>query len=206
MLSSYLPQRLLVALSFLVPLLLWFSRRIFTSNPTGTPPPPVYGPCYLPPFVRGLMAMLHLGADEDDFLLSTRKLYGPVVYIPWPLCQVFVLDGEIINSVYSSPSQTLSFLPIRVSMQHSLFGTSKEITQSPIMHKQIFPTHARGLTTVRIEAPIRRFIDVVEARIVELGNKIDAAGGALEMELIHWVVDTMFDGMCGICSFNLIDV
>jgi hypothetical protein len=152
------------------------------------------------------MAMLHLGADEDDFLLSTRKLYGPVVYIPWPLCQVFVLDGEIINSVYSSPSQTLSFLPIRVSMQHSSFGTSKEITQSPIMHKQIFPTHTRGLTTVRIEAPIRRFIDVVEARIVELGNKIDAAGGALEMELIHWVVDTMFDGMCGICSFNLIDV
>jgi hypothetical protein len=202
-LGSYLPQ---LALSFLVPLLLWFSPRIFASNPAGTQPPPVYGPCYLPPFVRGLMAMLHLSADEDDFLFSTRKLYGPVVYIPWPLCQVFVLDGEIINSVYSSPSQTLSFLPIRVSMQHSSFGTSKEITQSPIMHKQIFPIHARGMTTVRIEAPIRRFIDVVEARIVELGNKIDAAGGALEMGLMHWVVDTMFDGMCGICSFHLIDV
>ena len=194
--TSYLPQ----ALSFLVPLLLWFSRCIFTSNPAGTPPPPVYGPWYLPPFVRGLMAMLHLGADEDDFLLSARKLYGPVFYIPWPLCQVFVLDGEVINSVYSSPSKTLSFLPIRVSMQHSTFGTSKAITQSPIMHEQIFPTHARGMTTVRIEAPIRRFVNVVEARIVELGNKIDAAGGTLEMGLMHWVVDTMFDGMRGICS------
>jgi hypothetical protein len=58
-------------------------------------------------------------------------------------------------------------------MQHSSFGTSKEITQSQIMHKQIFPTHARGMTTVRIEAPIRRFVNVVEARIVELCKKID---------------------------------
>jgi hypothetical protein len=61
------------------------------------------------------------------------------------------------------------------------------------------------LTTVRIEEPIRRFIHVVEARIVELGNKIDAAGGTLEMRLMNWVVHTMFDGMCGICS-HLIDV
>jgi hypothetical protein len=58
-------------------------------------------------------------------------------------------------------------------MQHSSFGTSKEITQSQIMHKQIFPTHARGMTTVRIEAPIRHFVNVVKARIVELCKKID---------------------------------
>jgi len=85
-------------------------------------------------------------------------------------------------------------------MQHSSFGTSKVITQSPIMHKQFFPTHARGLTTVRIEEPIRRFIHVVEARIVELGNEIDAAGGTQEMRLMNWIVNTMFDGMCVIYS------
>jgi hypothetical protein len=61
------------------------------------------------------------------------------------------------------------------------------------------------MTTVRIEAPIRHFVNVVNPRIVELGNKIDAAGGTLEMGLIHWVFDTMFDGMCGLCS-HLVDV
>jgi hypothetical protein len=192
--TGYLPQ----ALSFLFPIMLWFSRRFFTKSSPARPP--VYGPWYLPPFVRGIMAMLQLGANEDAFLLSARKLYGPVVYIPWPLSQVFVLDGELINTVYSTPSKTLSFVPIRMSMQHSAFGTSKTITQSPIMQSQIFPTHAKGLTTVRIEAPIRRFINVVEARIVELGNKIDTGGGTLEMELMHWVVDTMFDGMRRIYS------
>jgi hypothetical protein len=131
--TSYLPQ----TLCFLVPLLLWFSCRIFTSNPAGTPPPPIYRPCYLPPFVRGLMAMLQLGADGNAFLLTARKLYGPVVHIPWPIFPVFVLDGEVINSIYSCPSETLPFLPIRVSIQHSSFGTSKVITRSPIVHKQI---------------------------------------------------------------------
>jgi len=90
-------------------------------------------------------------------------------------------------------------------MQYSTFGTSKVITQSPIIHQQVFPTHERGLTTVRIEAPIRRFINVVDARIVELGNKIDAAGGSLEMEFMHWVADTMFDGMRRTYS-HLIDI
>jgi hypothetical protein len=141
------------------------------------------------------MAMIQLGANEDTFLLSARHMYGPVVYLPWPLSQIFVLDGEAINFVYSSPSRTLSFLPIRVSMQHSAFGTSKKITQTPLMHEQIFPTHARGLTTVRIEAPIRRFVNVVEASIVKLGHRVDAAGGTLEMGLVRWIVDTMFDGM-----------
>jgi len=178
-----------------VPLLLWFSRSIFKHNPTGYPTPQVYGPWYLPSFVRGIMAMIQLGSNEDAFLLSVRQLYGPVVYFPWPLCQVIVLEGTLMNSVYSSPSSSLSNLPIRVSMQHAIFGTSKEITQSPILHKQFFPMHARGLTTVRIEAPMRRFVRAVESKIVELGHKVDAAGGTLEMGLGHWVADTMFDGM-----------
>jgi hypothetical protein len=175
---------------------LWLSRNNFLrAKPIESPTPPVYGPWYLPSFVRGIIAMIQLGANEDAFLLSARRLYGPVVYIPWPLCQIFVLDGAVIQNVYSSPSSRLSFLPIRKSMQHSTFGTSKTITQAPVMHEQIFPTHARGLTTVRIDTPIRRFTNVVEAKVAELGHNIDAAGGTLETGLVRWVVDTMFDGM-----------
>lgn len=183
------------ALPVLVPLFLWFSRNIFKSKHIGNPLPPVYGPWYLPSFVCGILAMIRLGADEDLFLLSLRRLYGPVVYLPWPLCQIFVLEGDVIQRVYSSPSTTLSFLPIRVSMQHSVFGTSQKITSTPIMHEKVFPIHAKGLTTVRLDTPIRRFINAVEASIVELGHKIDAAGGALETGLVRWAVDTMFDGM-----------
>jgi hypothetical protein len=80
-------------------------------------------------------------------------------------------------------------------MEHLTFRTSKEITQSPIMLQQMFPTHARGMATVRLDPPIHRFVNVVEARITELGNRIDAAGGTLEIELLLWVVDTIFDGM-----------
>lgn len=186
-----------LVLPVLVPLLLWFSRNIYKSKHIGNlnPLPPVYGPWYLPSFVRGILAMIRLGADEDLFLLSLRRLYGPVVYLPWPLCQIFVLEGDVIQRVYSSPSTTLSFLPIRVLMQHSVFGTSKKITSTPIMHEKVFPMHAKGLTTVRLDTPIRRFINAVEASIVELGHKVDAAGGTLETGLVRWAVDTMFDGM-----------
>jgi len=66
--TGSLPQ----ALSFIA---IWFSRRFFATNPAGSP---VYEPWYLPPFIRGMMAMLQLDANEDAFLLFAR---GPVVYI-----------------------------------------------------------------------------------------------------------------------------
>ena len=124
----------------------------------------------------------------------------------WPpsLCQVFVLNRghkrrlflPIQNTVI--PSHTI----IDAALNIRNFQSDRSVSNHALTG---FPTHARGLTTVRFEAPIRRFINVVEARIVELGNKIDAAGGTLEMELMRRVVDIMFDGMSGIHS-HLIDV
>jgi hypothetical protein len=90
---------------------------------------PTYGPAFLPPFVRGILAVVRLGEDEDGFLLSLKS-YGPAVYIPWPMQQVrfpslslnsmprlilggtqyFVTDGEAIRAAYAAPTSVLSFV------------------------------------------------------------------------------------------------
>jgi hypothetical protein len=155
--------------------------------------PPVYGPWYFPRFIRGFMAMARLGTDEDAFLHSIRQQYGPVVYLPWPLCQIFVLDGDIIQRVYALPTTTLSFAPIRVSLQSQVFGTSEQITGSQVLERRFFPAHSKGLANVRLDAPIQRFIQIAEMKVAELGDKVDGAGGTLEMGLVRWVVDTMFE-------------
>lgn len=56
-----------------------------------------------------------LGADEDAFLLGCNQLYGPVVYLPWPLGQYLVTDGPTIQRVYETSSKTLSFVRPRPS-------------------------------------------------------------------------------------------
>jgi hypothetical protein len=150
------------------------------------------------------MAAVALGKNEDAFLLSLRSLYGSVVYIPWPLSQIFVLDGEVMQRVYSTPASTLSFTPFRLSIQHAAFGTSKKLLQSSVWPEQYFPAHAKALATVRLEAPVRQFINMVESKIAELGCAVDAAGGAMEMGLMRWVSDTMFDGIYDLaCLINV---
>ena len=78
--------------AFLVPLLLWFYRSIFKC---GDPAASGLWPMVYSSIVRGLMAMIQLGADKDSCLLDASKVYGRSP----GLCQVFVLNGELINSV-----------------------------------------------------------------------------------------------------------
>ena len=154
---------------------------------------PVYGPWYLPTFVRGIIAMIRLGQDEDEFLLSVRKVYGPVVYLPWPLDQIFVLEGQAIQNVYNSPASTLSFVPIRISMQGTVFGSPTNVIHHSALKDRIFPVHARGLANVRLDAPIERFVQVVQQRISDLGYRVDHCDGCFQMPLVSWVTQTMFE-------------
>lgn len=71
---------------------------------------PVYGPRYLPPFVRGILALYRLGADEDEFLHELRRDYPVAVWIPWPMQQTFVVGSRAIDQVYKAPAKTLSFV------------------------------------------------------------------------------------------------
>lgn len=54
--------------------------------------------------------MVRMGLDEDRFLLGLAEVYGPVVYLPWPLQQYFVLDADVIERVYDTPVTTLGFV------------------------------------------------------------------------------------------------
>lgn len=74
---------------------------------------PVYGPRYLPPFVRGILALYRLGADEDGFLRELRRDYPVAVWIPWPMQQTFVVGSRAIDQVYKAPAKTLSFVSSR---------------------------------------------------------------------------------------------
>ncbi|KAL4258944.1 Cytochrome P450 superfamily protein [Pleurotus pulmonarius] len=155
--------------------------------------PPVYGPWYLPYPIRGVLAMAKLGMDEDNFLLSLRRDYGPVVHLPWPLNQVFVLDGSLIQKVYGTPSSTLSFTPIRRELQTVAFGSSWKISQGPGLTR-MFPVHAKGLTNLRIDAPVERFTRVVQAKVAHLKEQIESSPEeAVEIPIVKWVIDTMFE-------------
>jgi hypothetical protein len=135
--------------------------------------------------------MIQLGTNEDKFLLSSKETYGPVVYVPWPLGQVFVLEGDAIQRIYSAPPAKLSFLPIRISVQATVFGSSNELTYGPILPK-LFPVHARGMGTTKLAEPVARFTKISEEFITKLGGQIDENGGTLELDIVAWIRDTMF--------------
>lgn len=103
--------------TIIFPLILWALAQLGLVAPkkshtsvNGALVTPVYGPAYLPPFIKGFLAAARLGQDEDAFLISLRRDYGPVVYLPWPLCQYFVTSNSAIQRVYDTPSRTLSFV------------------------------------------------------------------------------------------------
>ena len=77
---------------------------------------PVYGPRYLPPFVRGILALYRLGADEDGFLHELRRDYPVAVCIPWPMQKTFVVGSRAIDQVYKAPAKTLSFVSSQCSL------------------------------------------------------------------------------------------
>ncbi|BGP14678.1 hypothetical protein JCM10213_006242 [Rhodosporidiobolus nylandii] len=152
-------------------LALWLATVL--SRRTAPNAPPTYGPCWLPHFARGLLAVVRLGKDEDAFLRSLRE-YGPVVWLPWPMKQYFVTDGDAIRQVYEAPSKVLSFLPIRREMQGTVFGAPYWRDQA-LLDKQFFPTHAKGMSKANLSAGLERFVMYARRYLDDLGGKVDAA-------------------------------
>ncbi|GAA5878778.1 hypothetical protein JCM3774_005069 [Rhodotorula dairenensis] len=154
---------------------------------------PVYGPWYLPAFVRGVLALYRLGADEDRFLLALRRDYPVAVWIPWPMCQTFVLGSRAIDQVYKAPAKTLSFFPIRREMQGTAFGADYWDDRK-LMDGQFFPVHARGMSKVNLTAPLARFIATVREKVDELSARLDSAPDGVTLDLVKWTLDTFYDG------------
>lgn len=189
------------------------ARRVLAPRPAVPTAAPVYGPAYLPPFVRGVLAAYRLGANEDEFLLSLRRDYGTAVYFPWPLCQTVILESNAIKRVYEAPSRILSFVrrfstpkcraglkpvpllqfPIRREMQGSAFGAPYWQDQT-LLDDQFFPTHSRGMQKGQLTVPLQRFIAVVRDRLDDLAVQVDAApSGELSLKLAPWIVETYFE-------------
>lgn len=121
---------------YLLPIVLWITTRLGSSKSSSAPP--TYGPWYLPAFVRGGLAAYRLGDDEDGFLVRTAKEYGPVVYLPWPLCQYFVLDGDVVQRVYETPSSSLSFV------SPPFQRTQDSVAHSDSVSRCLFARRCRG--------------------------------------------------------------
>ncbi|KAK7437879.1 Cytochrome P450 [Stygiomarasmius scandens] len=167
------------------------------SPPKG-PTAPVYGPWYLPAFMRGIMAMVKLGSDEDAFLLDCLHTYGPIVYIPWPMGQYFVMTSPAINKVYGAPQKSLSFYPIRMGMQHSVFGTNHAVAHGPYMPTQVFPVHAKGMATLRLDEPIQRFIQAARGHVEKLKQRVvESPNSEVTINLAQWIAEVMFDAGLG---------
>lgn len=56
-----------------------------------------------------------LGTEEENFLLDCHTRYGPITYLPWPLCQSPVTDRAAIQSIYNTSSKTLVFVRLSPS-------------------------------------------------------------------------------------------
>ncbi|GAA5975901.1 hypothetical protein JCM10908_005322 [Rhodotorula pacifica] len=155
---------------------------------------PVYGPAYLPRFVRGILALYRLGADEDGFLLELRREYPVAVWIPWPMCQTFVVGSEAIDQVYKAPSKTLSFFPIRREMQGTAFGADYWDDRT-LMDGQFFPVHARGMSKNNLTAPLARFVSTVREKLDQLSTRVNAApDDRVTLELVAWTLEAFYDG------------
>lgn len=155
---------------------------------------PVYGPRYLPPFVRGILALYRLGADEDGFLRELRRDYPVAVWIPWPMQQTFVVGSRAIDQVYKAPAKTLSFLPIRREMQKTAFSGDYWDDRS-LMDGQFFPVHARGMSKNNLTAPLARFVATVREKVDELSRRLESApDGEVTVDLVAWTLGAFYDG------------
>ncbi|KAK4046122.1 hypothetical protein OIO90_006629 [Microbotryomycetes sp. JL221] len=144
---------------------------------------PVYGPRYVPRFIRGIMAAVQLGRDEDGFLSLLERQYGPVVYLPWPLKQFFVLDN-----------QTIQHQPIRIAMQHAVFGSQPYIGQSGVLETKLFAAHSRGLSKLRLEQPVNRFNSNVEQSIDQILSSQFKNSSPVQIDLINLVTNMLYQG------------
>ncbi|KAG5219566.1 cytochrome P450 [Salix suchowensis] len=91
------------------------------------------------------------------------------------------------------PSSTLSFTPIRRELQTIAFGSPWKISQGPGLGR-MFPVHAKGLTNLRLDAPVERFTRVVRAKVAQLKQQIELSPEkAVEIPIVKWVIDTMFE-------------
>ncbi|KDE08687.1 hypothetical protein MVLG_01145 [Microbotryum lychnidis-dioicae p1A1 Lamole] len=190
--------------SLLAPLFLW----LFYGGCRGAPP--TYGPRYMPGFARGLLATYRLVKHEDEFLVSLRRIYGPIVYLPWPLKQYFVLDPATVSKVYETSTSTLDFGPIRMTMLRSAFGGSTPIFRDvALWHGVLFPAHGRGLNKTRLEEPIDTFVSYLRDKLEQLAQRLDAdteSSEGVEMGLVTWIRDTMFDaGLAAVFGPQLLD-
>ncbi|ORY90686.1 cytochrome P450 [Leucosporidium creatinivorum] len=188
---AWAQQALTYAPSLILPGLVWL---VALWSPSSSATTSVYGPRWLPRFVRGILAAYRLGVDEDAFLLSVHHQFGGVCYLPWPLCQYLVTDGASIQKIYDTSSKSLAFSPIRTEMQHTVFDSSQYTLQSGVLETKIFPAHGRGLAKGQLGLPLERFVASIQARLADLGEQIDAAGGSIELDLVKWVTTTMFEG------------
>ncbi|KAH8801848.1 cytochrome P450 [Flagelloscypha sp. PMI_526] len=154
-------------------------------------PIPTYGPWYLPPFLRGLHAMMALGADEDAFLLGLYHQYGSIVYIPWPMQQYTLTTSHAINAFYASSD--LEFLHIRLWFGSALFG-SKMHYPMEMWTDRFFPMHAKAMTKGRLQGPLQRFNDVFSEKVKQLEEQVQSSSeGFVEIPIVEWVMNAMFD-------------
>ncbi|KAM0749646.1 cytochrome P450 [Meredithblackwellia eburnea MCA 4105] len=193
-----------VASSIILPIILWIASALNLTKSTteNTKKPPTYGPSYLPPFIRGIIAAINIGKDEDSFLVHLHRNYGPVVYIPWPLAQYFVTSGNVVQTVYDTPARILSFSPIRMSMQNSVMGSPPSVAFHSIMTQKLFPDHARALTKGKLDPPLARFVDSIRntalasiaTRLQELSSPQNSnSTNSIEINLVEWTEAAMFE-------------
>ncbi|KAK4052113.1 hypothetical protein OIV83_002407 [Microbotryomycetes sp. JL201] len=185
--TSWLPS--LVAAAFV-----WLTAATLGRRARAAPlRVPMYGPTWLPPFIRGIMAAVKLGQDEDEFLMAANKQYGPAVYLPWPLKQYFVTDADEIQRVYES--KALNFQPVRLQMQGDVFGSERHVVQSGVLESQLFAAHSRGLSKAKLEEPVARFNMNVQQTIERVLAQIDSSSsGATETDLIELVTNALYEG------------
>ena len=148
-----------------------------------------------PPFVNGAYAAYKLGSDETSFILSLREIYGDIVYLPFPLCQYFVLSDAIIRKIYDGTyNAQLSFIPIRKLFSGMIFGMSKKSWQSYELEKVLFPLHHRGMAKGKLTHAIDRFTDYVHEAVSKEAIRLkETSNGKDTVDLITFAFDIMFE-------------
>lgn len=93
-------------------------------------------------------------------------------------------------------------------MQGSAFGASPSLWQNKaLMHGQVFPVHARGMSKTNLTAPLQRFVAVVRSRIDDLAARVDTApSGSVTIKPAEWIVETYFEAsLAGMFGSNVRD-
>ncbi|KIY69809.1 cytochrome P450 [Cylindrobasidium torrendii FP15055 ss-10] len=154
---------------------------------------PSYGAWYLPPFVRGIQAIIALGSNEDAFLLALRQKYGPIVYLPWPLGIIFLLTPRAIANYYLVPSKQFNFSHFRLMSTQLLFGLPPQ-RDANIWFDRIFPVHARGMKKNRLTEPMQRFHEVFARKVAMLKDQVEESpNGFVDVSIQEWLLDALFD-------------